>query len=144
MTHFANDMAYDADLLLMDSQAQDSGGGASEVDSVAKQIDLGDACVRGRTILDVTAITVSSNDEQYIAQMQFSNTSGFGSGVVVGPAYVLGAHEVAGGSADTPTGRYEWSWTNEIGGTRYRYARLFWITTGTSETITASAFAALQ
>lgn len=144
MAHLANDMAYDADLILKDSYAVDSGGGASTVASAARQLDLGAGVVQGRTIIDVTAIKVSGNDELYTFRMEFSNTSGFGSGVVVGPAYIAGALEVTGGSADSAIGRYEFGWTNQVNGTTYRYARLFCLSFGTAETITCSAFAALQ
>jgi hypothetical protein len=133
-------LTFDAALLLKDSGAV-TASGAATVDGDARVLDLGNARVDARTILDVTAIATASNDERYTAQMQFSDSSTFASGVVVGPAFVLGAAEVVGGSADTPVGRYEFSWTNEVQGRLYRYARLYIHTAGTDETITFEAYA---
>lgn len=134
---------YDHALRLKDSYAV-TASAAGQVASADKVLDLGTGRVDARTILQVSAIKVNANDERYIAQMQFSNSPTFASGVLIGPAFVLGALEVAGGSADTPVGEYELPWTNEIQGTLYRYARIYTHTVGTDETITYTAHVVKQ
>lgn len=118
---------------------------AAQVDSANKIVDLGaDSYWRGEVVIDVSAVEVASNDERFDVDFQLSASSSFGSGVVSRAICAFGAFEtIIGTSADTPVGRYRLFVDNEVGGTLYRYARLYTNVTGSVATgINYSAFAA--
>lgn len=125
---------FDALLQLKDAGLV-AADGAATVGGQARIVDLGDARMDARVIVDVTALEVATGDEAYRLRMQFSDSSSFASGVVNGPEVVLGDSSVTGASADNAaTGRYELGFTNDLGGNTYRYARLYVDVQGTIAT----------
>ena len=109
----------DAGLLAVDDICQ--------VDGSDVILDLGAARFDGRVIIDATAVEVASGDETYLIACEFSSSSTFASVVVIGPAQLLGDQAgtaFVNGDTDNGAGRYELPFTNEIGGTIYRYMRL--------------------
>lgn len=145
MARNQKDFSYDADLEMKDAGliAADA---AWTVDAAAKVIDLGEARVDGRVILDVSAVEIASNDERYFVKLQFSDSATFASGIVEGPGIFMGALEtLIGADTDTTVGRYELPFTNEINGVTYRYVRGYTDVVGTIATgINFTAFAVLQ
>ncbi len=142
MARNQKDFTFDSDLELKDAGliAADA---AAQVDSAAQVLDLGLARVDGRVIVDVTAIEVASNDERYFVRTQFSDDN-FAASIVGGTVLELGALEITDAEVDTPIGRYELPFTNEINGITYRYMRLFTAVEGTIATgINYAAFAVL-
>lgn len=98
-----------------------------QVDASDVILDLGAARFDGRVIIDATAVEVASGDESYRIACEFSSSSTFASVVVLGPGQVLGDKSSAAfvnADTDNGAGRYELPFTNEIGGTIYRYMRL--------------------
>jgi len=134
---------FDAELELKDSGAVTSSA-AAQVGGVDRILDLGVGRVDGRTIINLTAFDATTGDERSQVTMQFSASSTFASGIVNGPSYGFGAFEVLGGSADPPIGQYELPWSNEVGGTIYRYCRIYTFGGGTSPSATFSAYAVRQ
>ena len=125
---------FDALLQLKDAGLV-AADGAATVGGQARIVDLGDARVDARVIVDVTALEVASGDERYEVRMQFSDSSSFASGIVNGSGIVLGDSSVTGASADSAaTGRHEFGFTNDLGGNTYRYARLYSDVSGTIAT----------
>lgn len=129
----SHDGTFDALLQLKDAGLV-AADAAATVGGQARIVDLGAAYVSGRAIIDVTAIEVASGDEAYRLRLQFSQSSTFASGIVNGAELVLGDSSITGSSADSATGRYEMPFSNEIGGTQYRYARLYVDVQGTIAT----------
>jgi hypothetical protein len=137
------DRTFDYDLRLKDSGSV-TADAAAQVGGVAKILDLGDGRMDGTVVVDITAIEVASNNEEYIIQAQFSDVFDFDTGsqvIVIGTALHVGALELTKATADTAVGRYELPCTNEINGTVYRYMRLWTEVRGTIDTtgITYSA-----
>ena len=142
MARNQKDFTFDSDLELKDAGliAADA---AAQVDSAAKVLDLGLARVDGRVIVDVTVIEVADNDERYFVRTQFSDDA-FAASIVGGTVLELGALEITDAEVDTPIGRYELPFTNEINGITYRYMRIFTAVEGTVGTgINYIAFAVL-
>jgi hypothetical protein len=127
----------DAGLIAADDIAQVGGSDAI--------LDLGLARVDGRVIVDASAIEVDTGDEKYVLHLQFSNSATFASVVHSGPALILGDQAaIVGVDTDTPAGRHELGFTNEINGVLYRYMRLQIDVTGTIATgINFTAWVAL-
>ena len=123
MARNRKDFTIDVDLQLKDAGliAADAAAQVSGSDQV---LDLGAGRVDGRVIVDATAIEVASNDERYFIRTQFSDDN-FAASIVGGTALELGALEITDAEVDTPIGRYELPFTNEINGIAYRYMRLF-------------------
>ena len=128
------DSMYDENLLLKDAGlvAADAAG---TVSAVAKVIDLGNGLVQGKLYVDVTAIEIADDDENYKISLQGSDNSGFSAGdeedLVI---LTLGAKEVIGGDQDSTTGRYVLPFTNERNGTIYPYVRVYTDVDGTIAT----------
>lgn len=124
---------------------------ATGVGSTA-QIDLGaDSVMLGAMVLQVTAIDVANANESYEIELQGTNTSGFGTAAdnVVLAHIHLGDQSVTGATpadtgTDTPAAVYYVPFTNDFGGTAYRYVRLKATLAGTTPSITFSAFLTQQ
>lgn len=141
---------YDNDLLLKDAGLV-AATAAAQVSAADKVLDLGSARMEGTVVLDVSAIEIASNDEEYDIILQGSTTAGFTAGTIQNLAQMnLGATEVRQGVAastvlDSATGRYEMPFTNEQDDVVYRYVRLITVIAGTIATgINYKAFIALQ
>jgi hypothetical protein len=126
---------YDNNLLLKDAYLV-AASAAAQVASADKVLDLGgtgSARMEGTVVIDVSAIEIASNDEEYDIILQGSTTSGFTAGTIQNLAQMnLGATEVRQGAAiDSTTGRYEMPFTNEQDDVTYRYVRLYTVVAGT-------------
>lgn len=112
---------------------------AGTVSAAAKVIDFGkDGSNKVATpkcnfdvIVDVAAIEVDSSNEVCTIELHLSDASNFGTGLHIVPLFRIGDTEATFESADTPTGRYRFSASNEIGGNTYRYGRLYGRIAGT-------------
>jgi hypothetical protein len=121
---------FDADQLLKDAGAI-SASAAAQVAAADKILDMGAARFEGVVVIDVTAVEIASNDEEYDVIVQGSNSSSFASGIENLGQLNMGATEVRQGAAqDSATGRYELLFTNEQDGTVYRYIRLYTVVGG--------------
>ncbi len=133
------DFTYDVAMLLKDAGAV-TADAAGTVSAVARVLDLGAARLDGRVIADVAAIAVGA-DNRYDLLVQFSNSATFASGVIGGAALSLGNSAVLPGETGTSViGRYEATFTNEINGTTYRYARIYTNVSGTTPSIDYRAY----
>lgn len=126
MARQQKDFTFDLDLQLKDAGliAADD---IAQVGGSDKILDLGDARVDGRVIVDATAVEVASGDESYHLVLEFSNESDFASGIRQGPGIVLGdasAAAMVNADEDNGVGRYELHFTNEINGEVFRFMRL--------------------
>lgn len=99
--------------------------GAVTVSGEAVIANLGAGLVTGTMIVDVTAIEIASNTENYRIALQGSSKSDFASTYVDLVAIELGAHEVLGGDQDSEIGRYKVPFRNERNGTVYPYGRVY-------------------
>lgn len=127
MARNQKDFTFDYALQLKDAGAV-SADGAATVGGSAKILDLGQSRFDGRVIIDVTAIEVDTANEHYLLKTQFSDVADFDTGSEVikgGTALHMGDLTVTKDTADTPVGRYELPFTNEINGTTYRYMRMW-------------------
>ena len=134
-----NTRTYDAALLLKDIGTAISADAPAQVAAADKILDLGTGYFDGVVQVDVTAIDTVTGDELYLLKAQFSSSSSFASGIVTGSALVLGGATGTGNSAVTGTGRWELYVCNEVGGTLYRYMRMYTDVAGTTPSITYSA-----
>lgn len=98
----------------------------------------------GTVVIDVSAIDVTTGDENYIIHVQGSSSATFASDIVNLATLELGDGNTGGADVVSGTGRYELKFGNEIpqNGTTYRYLRLSNVVAGTSPSITYAAFAA--
>lgn len=131
MSRNRNDSTFDVDLRLKDAGliAADA---AAQVGGSNQILDLGAARFDGRVIINITVLETDSGDEIYNIIVQFSSSSTFASTIVNGPALIAGDQAVLqGADTDTPLGRHEFGFTNEISGTVYRYMRLYTDVDGT-------------
>lgn len=141
---------YDNDLLLKDAGLV-AATAAATVAGSAKVLDLGQARMEGTVVIDVSAIEIASNDEEYDIILQGSTTAGFTADTIQNLAQLnLGAKEVRQGLAgstviDSEAGRYEMPFTNEQDDIVYRYVRLVTVVAGSiASGINYKAFIALQ
>jgi len=111
---------------------------AAQVDSAAAVLDLGGGFVEGNIVIDVTALEIADNDETYDITVQLSPDADFGTAgnIVDWMTLHLGAKEIkrTDSDKDDTTGRYILPFTNERGGTLYRYLRLYTVVDGTIAT----------
>ena len=145
MARNQKDATFDYDLRMKDAGliAADA---AWTVSGAAKILTLGDSRVDGRVIINITAIEIASNDEQYQLILQFSDSATFASGVVPGATLIVGALEtLIGSDTDTTVGTYELPFTNELNGVIYTYMRGYTNVTGSIATgVNFFAHAALK
>lgn len=123
---------------------------AATVGGQAKIIDVGAARFEAVMVIDVSAIEIASNDEEYTIVIQGSNSPSFASGVEILAMTNLGALELRTGdvsdtSVDSVIGRYELPFVNEQADVIYRYLRVYTVVSGTIATgINYRAFAATK
>ncbi|MCC7047200.1 MAG: hypothetical protein IT562_10845 [Alphaproteobacteria bacterium] len=121
---------FDAEMVLKDAGLV-AASAAAQVDSADKILDVGAARMDGVIVVDVDAIEIASNDEEYDILLQGSNSSSFASAIENLAQLNLGATEVRqGGAQDSVVGRYEMPFTNEQASTVYRYLRLYTVVAG--------------
>ena len=105
--------------------------------------DLGAGLVEGYLVIDVTAIDIVGNDEIYDIVLQLSSDAAFGTAANIKEkcAISLGAEETKRTDCDEDDaiGRYILPFDNEVNGTVYRYARIYTVCAGATQSITYSA-----
>lgn len=129
----------DDDLLLKASAAVTSSAAGSLI------LDVGDGLIDPATVVvDVSAMDIVSNDEQYDIVLQGSPDAAFGTAgnIVELGSITLGCKEAkrTDGDADDTTGRFIFHVRNERNGTVYRYLRIYTVVAGTTPTITYKAW----
>lgn len=131
---------FDIQTLLKDAGAI-TADAAAQVGGQAQILDLGAARTDAIVVVDVTAIDISSADENYRLVLQGSNSPTFASGIQNLAILELGATAARpGGAADSLVGRYELMFTNEQADLTFRYARMYTDVTGTTPSINYTAF----
>lgn len=136
--------SYDNELLLKDAGLV-AASAAAQVGGSDKIRDVGASTrIDEMLVIDVTAIEIASNDEEYDIIVQGSSSASFASDIQNLAQMNLGATEVRqGGAIDSTTGRYELPFTNYQDDTTYRYIRLYTAVAGSIDTgINYSAFCA--
>ena len=118
-----------------------------QLDSANIILDVGPGRFEGMLVLDVSALDIVSNDENYNFIIQGSNSATFASGVENLAAMDLGALEARKGfvsatALDSVVGRYELPFVNEQADVVYRYLQLMLDEYGTTPSITFGAFIA--
>lgn len=105
---------------------------------VATIVDLGDALVECKLLIDVSALELDTNNELYDIVLQGSPDSDFGTDTNIHDlvSLTLAAAEVqrSDSNKDSTTGRYIVPFRNEADGTVYRYVRLYTVVAGTVST----------
>lgn len=125
---------FDAEMQLKDAGLV-AASAAAQVNSANQIIAVGAARFEGAVVIDVTAIEIASNDEEYDILIQGSNSSSFASGIENLAQLNLGATEVRqGGAQDSVVGRYELMFTNQQADTTYAYIRAYTVVAGTVAT----------
>ena len=104
------------------------------IDSSDVIIDLGTGLVEGHLVVDVTAIEIADNDENYKISLQGSSKSDFADTIEDLAILELGALETLGGDVDSTTGRYLVPFRTERNGTIYQYVRVYGNVSGTIAT----------
>ena len=107
---------------------------AGQVDSSDVIVDAGAGLVEGNLIVDVTAIEIADNDEEYDIQLQGSSKSDFADTIEVLASMKLGANEVLDGDQDSAIGRYKVPFITEKNGTIFPYVREYCTCAGTVST----------
>lgn len=99
-------------------------------------LDIGSGRFDASLVFDVSAIDVSSSDEQYDIIIQGSTSATFASGIQELGRMKLGHTSTRKGAGSSTTGRYEILFTNEVANVEYRYMRALLDVTGTTPSIT--------
>jgi len=122
--------SFDA-LLLMKDAGLVAASAAAQVASAARILDVGQARIDAVVVIDLTAIEIASNDEEYDIIVQGSSSATFASDIQNLGQLNLGATEVRqGGAIDSLVGRYELLFSNEQNDVVYRYVRLYTVVAG--------------
>lgn len=135
----------DAELIFKDAGLV-AASAAAQVDSAAQIIDVGNDRFEAVMVIDVSAVEIASNDEEYDLLIQGSSSPTFASDIQNLAQLNLGATEVRqGGAIDSVAGRYEVPFTNEMADTHYRYLRMYTVVAGSIATgINYAAFASTK
>ncbi len=152
--------SFDANLQLSDGAAAYTATGFAQVGGADGIVDLGgnqgvtplqQARIDAVCVIDVTALDAVTTDEAYRLILVGSNVAAFTAGTIM----VLGELELAGGvlsvlgpgaagvTKTATTGRYELLFCTEQDDTKYEFIKLFLVLTGTTPSITFTAFVAV-
>lgn len=142
MARNQKDYTYDHQMLLKSTGAV-TATGVAQVAAVDRILDIGASRLDGRVVIDVSAITASS-DQAYTIQVQVSNSPTFANTIVAVASKQLGVASVTGNSAATGAGRFELQFSNEENGVTYRYLRVRHVIAGTTPSINYVAYAVQQ
>ena len=107
---------------------------AGQVDSSDVIVDLGNGLVEGNLVVDVTAIEIDTDNEEYDIQLQGSSKSDFADTIEVLASMKLGANEVLDGDQDSAIGRFMVPFRTEKNGTIFPYVREYCACAGTVAT----------
>ena len=136
MANIFNQFTYDSALSL-----KAAGLMAASADGLI--LDVGAGFVKGYLVFDVSEVEVATGDERYTVALEGSNVAAMTSGSVCLAKKVFGNLIVPMDGALSAAGRYAVPFTNEEGGTAYRYVRLSTLIAGTIATgINFAAFIA--
>lgn len=125
---------FDIDLLLKDAGLV-AASAAATVSSAAKILNVGNARFEGVAVVDVSAIEIASNDEEYDILIQGSTSATFASDIQNLAQMNLGATEVRqGGAIDSLVGRYEVMFVNEQADRVFPYLRAYTVVAGSIAT----------
>ena len=125
---------FDAALQLKDAGLVASSA-AAQVSASNQILDVGANPFSGVAVIDVSAIEIASDNEEYDILIQGSNSASFASGIENLAQLNLGATEVRqGGAQDSVTGRYEVPFINVQADTVYRYIRAYTVVAGSIAT----------
>lgn len=127
----------DTTLQLEDAAAAITADGAGSA-----VLDLGAALVHGDIVIDVTAIDATTGDELYAIHVQVSDSATIASGIETVATLHLGGTTGALGQRDvaSTTGRYILPVINQLATRQYRYMRLYVDVSGTTPSITFTAY----
>lgn len=134
MTRNIKDFTPDIGLLMKDAGLV-AASAAAQVSSADKILNLGAGRVDGRVIVDITAIETGTGDEEYQILIQGSDSASFGGTTHknLGCIHVGDSTKSLEG-VDSPVGRRELAFTNELNGHVFQYARLYTRVQGTIAT----------
>lgn len=148
---------FDANLILSDNAAAYTVAGVAQVGGADAVLDMGgnqgvtplqQARIDAICVVDVTAMDAVTTDEAYRLIVEGSLVASFANGTV----QVLGEMELAGGvlsvlgpgaagvTKTATIGRYEILFSTEQANVKYQFIRLFIVPTGTTPSISFSAF----
>lgn len=139
----------DDELQLHDGAAAVTADGAGQVDSAAAVIDLGDddfgatgegSYAKGDMVVIPSAMDFTTGDEKYDLKIQLSTKADFADTIVDRAVLPLGDARQGADVNVTGLKRYTLGFDNEMGGVRYRYARLYFDVSGTTPSITCKAW----
>lgn len=152
--------SFDANLLLSDNAAAYTATGFTQVGGADAVLDMGGnqgvtpqqlARIDAVAVVDVTAMDATTTDEAYRILVVGSQVSAFTAGTI----QVLGEMELAGGvlsvlgpgaagvTKTATAGRYEIPFSTEQNNVKYQYVKMFLVLTGTTPSISLSAFVAV-
>ena len=121
---------YDTQLILKDAGAV-TASGYGTVASVARTLSLGSGVVKGRLVVDVSAIEVASADELYGIYLLGQDADGNETSLAV---LELGAAAVVQGDVCSLVGRYEVPFFTSKRGTIYETLRVRHVISGSIST----------
>lgn len=113
---------YDVKLELKDAGLVNSSGYGT-VDGEAAVVSVGEGLVKGRLIIDVSAIETADGNEEYYLHLMGGSDESFTNTVSL-CALELGAAAVLAGNQTSGVGRYELPFTNEQNGIIYPFLRV--------------------
>lgn len=133
----------DSLLQMHDGAAAVTADGVGQVSAAAKILDLGDddfdgvSYVKGQLQIHVSAFDFTTGDEEVLIWFELSSDSDFSvaANVVKRAGFILGNGRDSGADV-TGLKRYTLPVDNEVGDTRYRYARVRFDVSGTTPSIT--------
>ena len=142
----------DTQTQIADDTAAVTASGAAKVGGSAKILDLGGGdqpnapIVWGDLQWDISAVDVTTGDEQYDLILEGSNSSTFASGIDELVRIHIGGTTGAVGGRDVvaTTGRYVVAFSNEKNGTTYQYVRGYFVLAGTTPSVTSTAHLLLR
>lgn len=147
--------SFDVNLVLSDNSVTYTATGYSQANGADGVLDLGgnqfvtplqQARMDGVLVIDVTQIDIASANETYRLSLVGSNDPNFGAGTVVElTSMQLGKGASLGitNGKDSTVGRYEQPFSSEQANVKYEYVKLQNIISGTTPSISYSAFIAV-
>lgn len=135
----------DADTKLHNTATAITASAAGAVDGSAQVLTIGTGLFKGEAVIDVSAIKISANDEKYMFFIEGAQEVAMDTTLVPLATLEVGALEVLGpGSShflvDSTAGRYLIAFQSERDLIFYNYIRLYVVISGTSPSITFSAY----
>jgi len=124
--------------ILEDGAAARTASGYGSIAAAAKTVNLGNGLVRGNVVIDVSDMTMQSNDELYQLHLMGGDDSDFTKEVALA-TLEIGCMEVIEGSKDSKIGRYILAFENEQNGVIFPYVRIRHAISGTTPSLTYTA-----